>query len=170
MRPTNDTGAVAVTTPTDRSIVLTRGFDAPRALVFDAFTRPELLERWHGARGWHLVECAIDLRVGGRWRFVSVGPGGERMAHGGEFREVVRPERVAMTESFDEAWYAGESLVTHEFAEREERTTLTTTLQYASRAVRDGVLASPMRRGMTESYVRLDAVLARASSTEGEAS
>ena len=73
----NDTGTLTVTTPTDREIVLTRVFDAPRHLVFDALTKPELLKRWYGARGWNLVVCEVDLRVGGAWRFVSRGPDGD---------------------------------------------------------------------------------------------
>ena len=158
-----------VTTPADREIELTREFDAPRALVFDAFTRPELLKRWHGARGWNLSTCEIDLRVGGVWRFVSVGPGGELMAHGGVYLEVTAPERLVYTESFDEAWYAGEALVRTVLAERAGRTTMTSTLCYQSREVRDAVLRSPMERGTTESFTRLADLLAEVFTHQGEA-
>ena len=80
---TGDGDPLVVHAPGDREIVLSRLFDAPASLVFAAFTRPELLVRWYGARGWRLVECEVDLRVGGRWRFVSQGPGGERMGQSG---------------------------------------------------------------------------------------
>lgn len=96
------TGALTVTTPTAREIVLTRAFDAPRHLVFDAWTKPELLTRWFGARGWNLVVCEVDLRIGGAWRFVSRGPEGERMAQGGTYRVILRPDRLVYTELFDD--------------------------------------------------------------------
>lgn len=149
-----------VTTPTDREIVLTRDFDAPRRLVFAALTRPELLVRWFGARGWNLIACEVDLRVGGTWRFVSRGPDGTDMGHGGVYREIVPPERLVYTEVFDNQSYPGESLITHLFAEQHGRTTLTSTVLYPSRQARDIVLRYPMRRGVAESYGRLDEVLA----------
>ncbi|MEU4830969.1 SRPBCC family protein [Streptosporangium sp. NPDC023615] len=156
----NDAGALKVTTPTDREIVLTRVFDAPRRLVFDAWTRPELLRRWYGARGWNLVVCEADLRVGGRWRFVSRGPGGEEMGQGGVYRVVSPPGRLVCTEMFDDQSYPGETLVTHEFVERDARTTLTSTVLYATREGRDIVLRRPMARGVAEGYDRLTEVLA----------
>ena len=88
-----NTGTLKVTTPTDREIVMTRVFDATRRMVWDAFTRPELLKRWFGPRGWSLVECEVDLRVGGGFRFVLLGPGSERMGMRGVYREIVPPER-----------------------------------------------------------------------------
>jgi uncharacterized protein YndB with AHSA1/START domain len=147
---------LTVSTPTDTDIVMVRAFDAPRPLVFDAITRPELLRRWHGARGWNLVSCEVDLRAGGRWRFVSRGPGGEEMGHGGVYLEVAPPERIVYTETFDDPWYAGECLVTTVLT---GGTTMTSTLRYESREVRDTVLRSPMERGVTESLTRLAAVL-----------
>lgn len=152
-------GTLKLTTPSDTEIVLTREFDAPRHLVFDALTKPELLARWFGARGWRLVHCEIDLRAGGAWRFASRGPGGASMAQGGVYREVVPPDRLVYTESFDDQWYPGESTVSHALVERDGRTTLTTTLRYPSREVRDIVLRSPMERGVSESYERLAALL-----------
>jgi len=152
--------SLQVTTPSDTELVLTRRFDAPRHLVFDALTTPELLKRWHGARGWHLVECEVDLRVGGAWRFVSRGPGGEPMGHSGTYREVARPDRLVYTERYDDQWVEGETLVTAVLVEVDERTTVTTTLRYPSQEVRDVAVASPMERGVGESYARLDAVLA----------
>lgn len=150
---------VTVTTPTDREIVLTRAFGAPAALVFDALTIPELLTRWFGARGWNLVSCELDLRVGGAWRFVSRGPGGAHMAQGGVYRDIVRPHRLIYSELFDDQSYPGESLITHELVERDSRTTLTTTVLYASPEGRDTVLRYPMQRGVGEAYDRLSQVL-----------
>jgi uncharacterized protein YndB with AHSA1/START domain len=148
-----------VTTPSDREIVLARAFDAPRHRVFAAFTRPDLLPRWFGARGWHLVVCEVDLRVGGAWRFVSRGPDGTDMGHGGVYRAVLPPERLVYTELFDNQSYPGESVITQEFTERRSRTLVTSTVRYASREGRDTVLRYPMRRGVAESYARLDALL-----------
>ncbi len=155
----SDTRAVTVRAPRPTEIVLTRVFDAPRRLVFDALTRPDLLRRWFGADGWDLVDCEVDLRVGGRWRFVSVGPGGAEMGHGGVYREVVPPERLVYTETYDDQWFPGESLVTAELREHGVTTTLTTTLWFPSRQVRDQVLSSPMERGVGESYDRLARLL-----------
>jgi uncharacterized protein YndB with AHSA1/START domain len=149
---------VTVTTPSDREIVTARTFDAPRDLVFAALTEPELLKQWHGARGWHLIDCAVELRPGGAWRFVSQGPGGVTMGMGGIYREIEPPDRLVYTESYDDQWFAGECLVT---AVLSGATLLTTTLRYESREIRDHVLASPMRRGLGESYDRLDAALER---------
>src|SRR6266496_6848946 len=105
-----NTGTLKVTTPTDREIVLTRVFDAPRRRAFDVFTKPELLKRWFGPRGWSLVVCEVDLKVGGTFRFVLRGPNGRDMGMRGVYREIVPPERAVHTESFDD--YPGESLVT----------------------------------------------------------
>lgn len=154
------TGGLQVATPTDREIVLTRTFDAPRRLVFAAWTEPELLRQWYGARGWNLVECEVDLRVGGTWRFVSRGPDGAEMGQAGVYREVARPDRLVYTESFDNQSYPGESLVTHVLVERAEQTTLTSTVLYPSPEAREIVLRYPMRRGVAESFERLDDVLA----------
>lgn len=156
----NNAGAVKVTTPTDTEIIMTRVFDAPRRMVFDAWTRTELVQRWYGARGWNIYECDIDLRVGGRWRFVWRGPDGTDMAAGGTYLEIVPPERLVYSESFDDHWYPGESLVTHVLLEQDGRTTLTTTLRYPSQKVRDIVIRSSMELGVAEGYERLDEMLA----------
>jgi uncharacterized protein YndB with AHSA1/START domain len=156
----NNTGTLTVTTPTDREIVLRRVFDAPRRMVFDALTKPELLKRWFGARGWNLVVCEVDLRVGGTWRFVSRGPDGTDMGQGGVYSEIVPPDHLVYTELFDDQSYPGESLITHDFVEQNGRTTLTSTLRYASREGRDIVLSYPMERGVAEGYDRLDELLA----------
>lgn len=151
---------VTVATPTDREIVLSRVFRAPRELVFDAFTVPELLLRWYGARGWNLIVCEVDLRIGGAWRYVSRGPGDETMGQRGLYREIARPERLVFTERFDDQSYPGDSLVTHLFAGRDGDTALTTTVRYATKEGRDTVLRYPMARGVGESFERLADVLA----------
>jgi uncharacterized protein YndB with AHSA1/START domain len=156
-----NTGALQVTTPSDREIAMTRAFDAPRSLVFDAWTKPELLTRWLGVRGgWTFAICQVDLRVGGTYRFVWRGPDGREMGMGGVYREVVRPERLVATEKFDESWYEGDALDTTVLVEKGGKTTVTTTVLYASREVRDAVLKTPMARGVAESYDKLDEVLA----------
>ena len=157
-------GKLQVTTPSDREIAMTRVFDAPRSLVFDAFTKPELLKRWLGVRGgWTFAVCEVDLKVGGAYRYVWRGPKGQEMGMGGVFREIVRPEKVVATEKFDDPWYEGEALDTMTFVERGGKTTATTTVLYVSRQVRDAVLKSPMERGVAESYDQLDQVLASKS-------
>lgn len=154
-------GKLQVSTPSDREIAMTRVFDAPRSMVFDAWTRPELLTRWLGVRGgWTFAICQVDLRVGGSYRFVWRGPGGAEMGMVGVYREIARPDRLVATEKFDESWYEGEALDTTTFVEQNGKTTATTTVRYASREVRDGVLKSPMERGVAESYDKLDEVLA----------
>jgi uncharacterized protein YndB with AHSA1/START domain len=152
--------SLSVTTPTELEIEMSRAFDAPRRLVFAALTTPELLRRWHyGPDGWSLVTCEIDLRAGGAYRYVWRGPDGTGMTARGVFREVVAPERIVNTESFDEAWYIGQALVTAVLAEREGGTTLTTTLRYESREARDMALRSGMEDGVAAGYDRLAGAL-----------
>ena len=150
-----------MTTPTEREIVMSRVFDAPRELVFDAWTKPELLKRWLGVRnGWELAECEVDLKVGGTYRFVWRGPDGVEMGMGGVYREIVVPERLVSTETFDDPWYEGEALDTLVFEEHDGKTTVTTTVLYESQQIRDGVLESGMARGVAESYDVLEELLA----------
>jgi uncharacterized protein YndB with AHSA1/START domain len=154
-----DPPALRITTPSDREIVMSRAFSAPRALVFDAWTKPHLLKRWYGAHGWDLVVCEVDLRVGGAWRYVSRGPDGTEMTQRGVCREVVPPERLVTTQRFDPPWSSGQCLVTTTFVENAGRTTVTTSVRYPSRGARDSALRTPMRRGLSEGYARLDALL-----------
>jgi uncharacterized protein YndB with AHSA1/START domain len=153
-----NTGGLKVTTPSEREITLTRIFDAPRGLVFDAMTKPELLKRWFGPRGYSLAVCDVDLKVGGRWRFVLRGPDGADMGMSGVYREIASPERLVSTEAFDE--YPGEALATIVLVEDGGKTTFTNTLLYPSRAIRDIVINTGMEHGAAESYDKLDEHLA----------
>lgn len=148
-------GSLQLSTSGDREIVLNRVFDAPRHLVFDAFTKPDLLTRWYGARGWNLITCEVDLRIGGAWRFVSRGPDGAEMGQSGVYQLIAPSDRLTYTELFDNQSYPGESLIDHEFAERDRKTTLTSTLRFATAEGRDIVLRYPMRRGAAEGFDRL---------------
>lgn len=148
-----NTGTLAVSLPNDHEIVLTRVFKAPRQLVYDAFTRPEILRRWFGPRGWDLVTCEVDLRVGGSFRFVFRTPESRNLGMGGSYRELSPPARSVHTEAFDD--FPGEALVTSVLAERDGKTTLTATIRYPSREARDAVIASGMEHGAAESYDKL---------------
>jgi len=149
-----------VTTPTERELVMTRVFDAPRNLVFDALTKPELLKLWHGPRGWSLVVCEIDLRVGGAWRFVSRRPDGKEVGQRGVYREIVPPQRLVNTESWED-WNPGEVLVTVVLVEQAGKTTLTSTLLFPSQEVRDTLLKFGMTSGAAEEYDKLAEYLAK---------
>src|SRR6266852_170941 len=120
-----DAGNLKVTAQSEREIVMTRVFDAPRMLVFNAYTKPELVKQWLlGPPGWTMPVCEIELRVGGAYRYVwRRSSNGKEMGMGGVYREIVRPERLVCTELFDEAWYPGEALNTTSFAEQGGRTT-----------------------------------------------
>jgi uncharacterized protein YndB with AHSA1/START domain len=158
-------GTVDITTPTDREVVLTRVFDAPRGLVFDALTTPDLLKRWYGPTGWSLVVCDIDLRVGGHWRYVVRRPDGKEIGQKGVFREIVRGERIVNTESWED-WDAGETLVTTMLEENNGKTTFTSTILFPSKEVRDTVVKNGLNRGATETYERLAQTLAAMQNSE----
>ena len=154
------TAPLQVTTPSDREVVITRVFDAPRGMVFDAHTKPDLVRRWLlGPPGWTMPVCEIDLRVGGKYRYVWQHGAGQRMGVAGTFTEVVRPSRLVITQLFDEDWTGGETIVITELAEQGGKTTLTTTVRYGSREARDGALKTGMTTGMEAGYERLDALL-----------
>ena len=144
------------TTPSDRDIVLTRLFDAPRSLLFDAMTKPEHVRRWWGCLDdRHSVPvCEIDLRPGGAWRFVGLGPEGEFAFHG-EYREIAAPGLLVFTEIFA-PFPEVESVVSSAFTEEGGKTRLTVTARYPSREVRDAVLETGMTRGAGISYDRLE--------------
>ncbi len=164
-----NTGSLQVTTPSDREVTMTRVFDAPRSLLFDALTKPELLRRWFfGPPGWSLVVCEIDLKVGGAFRYEWRGPDGTEMGMRGVYRVIVRPERIDNTESFDFGCEAqsGESLGTLVLDEQGGRTTLTSTVLYPSKEARDAVLASGMEHGVAAGYDRLAELLASTPAPE----
>ena len=157
--------ALKLTTPSDREIAMTRVFDAPRKLVFDAHTKPDLVRQWLlGPPGWSMQVCEMDVRVGGKYRWVwRHDRDGTTMGMGGVYREIVKPERLVVTERFDEAWYPGEALNTLVLVEQGGRTTLTQTMRYESREARDAVLKSGMESGVKASYDRLADLLASPS-------
>ena len=159
-----NTGGLQVTTPSEREIRIERSFSAPRRLVYDAYTKPELVKRWLGAMpGWSWGVCEMDVRVGGHYRWVWKGPDGAEMGMGGTYREIVPNERLVNTEKFDQSWYEGEAVDTVVFDERAGKTTVTTSILYVSKEVRDGVLQSPMAEGMEMSCQALDRLLASQS-------
>ena len=145
-----------VATVSDREIRMTRRFNAPRRLLFEAMTKPEHVKQWWGllGEGYLVPVCEIDLRVGGAWRFVNRHPRGEAAFHG-EYREIIPPSRLVFTEIY-EPFPDAVSVVTSEFSEHEGKTTLTVAVRYPSREVRDMVIASGMAKGAGTSYDRLE--------------
>jgi uncharacterized protein YndB with AHSA1/START domain len=144
----------------ERGLLVTRAFDAPRAVVFEALTRPELLQQWMlGPGGWTMPVCEIDLRPGGAFRYVWR-KDGKDMGLSGTFREIVPPERIVHTETFDQDWTGGEAEVTTVLRESAGRTTLSMTVRYASAAARAGAMATGMVDGMSGTYDRLADMLA----------
>lgn len=161
-------GKLKVTTPSDREVVITRDFNAPRTLVWNAHTRPELVRQWLlGPPGWTMPVCVIDLRVGGRFRYVWRNANGTEMGMGGVYREITRPERIIHTEVFDQDWTGGETRVTTTFMEHAGRTNVAMTVLYSSREARDAVLKTPMTDGMEMGYARLENLLLTLSGGEG---
>jgi uncharacterized protein YndB with AHSA1/START domain len=160
-RVTGTAGTVKLTTPSDREVAMTRIFDATRHLLFQAWTTPALLKRWlYGPEEWPLVVCELDLRVGGVLRFTWRHRDGKEMGFSGVYREIAPPDRLVFTETWDEDWTGGETLVTLHFTEHAGQTTVKQTILYSSRAARDAVLKTPMDQGMTQSYDRLARLLA----------
>jgi uncharacterized protein YndB with AHSA1/START domain len=148
-----------VTTPSDREITITRLFDAPRHLVFEAMTKPEHVRNWWGILddGYSVTECHIDLRVGGAWRFAGRGPDDQSPAFYGVYREINPPGRLVYTEIF-EPFPDVESVVTQVLTEEGGKTRITITSQYPSLEVRDMVLKTGMEHGAALSYDRLEEV------------
>lgn len=152
-----------VTLPQDRQILIVREFDAPRHLVWRAYTEPELVQRWWGAKRGEGVTAEIDLRVGGTWRYVMVAEGGFEVGFHGEFREIVEGERLVMTEVFEGAGPDAEAnggLNTITFVAQGDRTVLEMLCEYPSKEVRDLVIDSGMEGGMQESMDALEQVAA----------
>lgn len=149
---------VSVAAQGDIEFVITREFNAPRELVFEAWITPALVRQWLGGmEGWEMVVCEMDARPGGKYRYEwHRERDGARMGMGGEFREVVAPEKLVMTEKFDDPWYEGGAVSTIVFTERAGRTLMKQTVRYDSREARDGVLAGPATEGLQISFDRLE--------------
>jgi uncharacterized protein YndB with AHSA1/START domain len=144
----------------DRQLVVTRDFDAPRDLVFLCYTRPDLLRRWYGLPDWPMTVCEIDLRVGGKWRFVTRAPSGYEMASQGIYTLIDEPGQIDQTEKFDDDWTGGETqneLKLSDLGGSKTRTILTVT--YASPEGRAAAVATPMAEGMEIGFKRLDDLL-----------
>ena len=155
---TNDI-TVTIETPTDREVIVTRTFAAPRQLVFEALTKPELVRRWYGPPG-AIDLCESDTRVGGAWRIVSKLPNGKVVGQYGVYREVSAPARFVRTERWDD-WDPGETLVTTELVEKNGVTTMTARMVFPTQEVRDVVLKGGLTpKGTSEFYERLDVLLA----------
>lgn len=151
-------GVTSYETPTDTQVVITRVVDAPRRIVFDAWTNPKYVPRWLlGPPGWTMPVCEIDLRPGGTWHYVWRRTDGSEMAMRGSYKEVVPPERLVSTESWGPQW--PETVNTLVLAESGGRTTITLTIAYPSREARDAALQTGMKDGMEQGYARLDALL-----------
>ncbi len=146
--------ALTLTTPTDREIVITRAFDAPRKLVFEAYTDPKHLPHWMlGPQGWTMPVCEVDLRVGGGWHFGWKHSNGTQMEMRGVYREVKPPERLVSTESWGGDW--PETVNTLTFTEQNGQTTVTSSILYPSKEARDAALKTGMKEGMALSFNRL---------------
>jgi uncharacterized protein YndB with AHSA1/START domain len=150
-----------VTTPSDEEIVLSRLFNAPPALVFEVMSRPEHVKRWWGqlGEGYSVPVCEIDLRVGGKWKFVNRHPKGEVTFYG-EYREIDPPGRLVFTEIFAD-YPDTVSVVTSVLTEEKGKTRLTATVRYPSKEVRDIVIGTGMAKGAAVSYDRLEDLLAQ---------
>jgi uncharacterized protein YndB with AHSA1/START domain len=161
-----NTAELKVTTPSDLEIVITRGFNAPRQIVWEAMSNPEILKRWlFGPPGWSMTVCEGDLRAGGTFHWAWSGPEGVQMAMRGVYREVEAPERVVRTETFEVGCNAqvGEQLASMVLTDEGERTGLILTLSYPTNEARDGALASGLEQGMSAGYNRLDELLSSGS-------
>ena len=146
--------ATTVMTPSDREVVVTRLFDAPRRLVFEAYTNPEHLPHWMlGPEGWTMPVCEVDLRPGGAWHFVWRRADGTEMAMRGVYQEIVPPERLVATESWGGDW--PETINILILSEEGGKTMLTNKILYPSREARDAALKTGMQEGMDQSFDRL---------------
>jgi uncharacterized protein YndB with AHSA1/START domain len=163
MEAATDSGRAKVTLPTDEQILITREFNAPRHLVYKAYTTPGLVARWWAGHRGEVTSCEIDLRVGGVWRYMMVARGGFEVAFHGEYREIVPDERIVCTEVFEmrgaEPLPAGhEPVNTITFAEVDGRTTLTLLTQTSSKELRDTIINSGMEAGMQEQMDALEQI------------
>jgi uncharacterized protein YndB with AHSA1/START domain len=153
---------ITVTVKSDLEVSMSRSFDFPRHLVYEAHTSPEHLRRWWGPRGMEMPVCDIDFRVGGGYRIVHRAPDGSEYGFTGEYREIVPPERLTYTFEWD-GMPGHVSVETLEFTEQDGRTTITSTTRFSNIEDRDAMLTSGMEVGAAESYERLDELLATMS-------
>ena len=156
---TTSSGTAVVTLPTDTQILITREFDAPRHLVYKAWTTPELIRRWWGGQRGEVTLVEVDLRVGGRWRYVMTAKGGFEVAFHGQYREIDPGVRLVSTEVFETVPDI-EALATHTFVEEDGRTTLTILVEHPTPQSRDKHIDSGMEGGMNESMDLLEQVAA----------
>jgi uncharacterized protein YndB with AHSA1/START domain len=161
-------GKHKVTLPNDREVHVSRAFNAPPAVVFDAFTKPQLVKRWMlGPPGWTMPVCEMDLRVGGKFTWRWRGEDGREFGFTGEFREIVRPSRIVHTENYDPGdvggTMGGEAVVSSEFKPQAGGTLYTVEIRYQSKADRDAAVKTGMTDGMEMSYVKLDSILIAAA-------
>jgi uncharacterized protein YndB with AHSA1/START domain len=164
---TQNDASLTLTFPSDRETVITRVFDAPRKLVFAAMTQPEHVRQWYGLYDHTMKVCEIDLRVGGKWRYVVQMPDGNEFAFSGEYLEIVPPERLVSTEWF-EAIPGSDYVATVTFTEKDGKTTLTNHLRYKTPEHRDGHVNSGMEWGMRQTFARLDEHLVDMATTDRE--
>jgi uncharacterized protein YndB with AHSA1/START domain len=157
MSNTTDTRKATVTLPADDQILITREFDAPRHLVYQAWTTPELVKRWFGGNHGEVTSTEIDLRVGGTWRYVMGGGDEPEFGFHGEYRELVPNERIVSTEVYEGAPEA-EAVNTLTLTEHDGRTTMTVLIQHQSQANRDGHINAGMETGMNAALDKLEAV------------
>ena len=150
-------GTAVVTLPTDTQILITREFDAPRHLVYKAYTTPDLIKRWWSGDRGNVTSVEVDLRVGGKWRYVMTANAGFEVAFHGEFREIVPNERIVSTEVY-EGMPDGEALDTATFSDVDGRTMLTIVMQLGNKQDRDAIINSGMEGGMQEAYDHLEQV------------
>jgi uncharacterized protein YndB with AHSA1/START domain len=154
MTTANKVDGTTFTTPSDREVVMTREVEAPRELVFDAWTKPEHVQQWMlGPSGWTMPVCEIDLRPGGEWHFVWARADGTEMDMRGEYREVTPPVRLVSTESWGGDW--PETINTVTLSEEDGKTTITQTVLYPSQEARDAALETGMKDGVSLSFDRL---------------
>ena len=151
------TNSAKVTLPTDTQILITREFDAPKHLVWKAYTTPDLIARWWGGSHGKVTSAEVDLRVGGSWRYVLAANEGFEVAFHGEYREISAPDRLVNTEIYEGA-PEGVGVVTTTLTEADGRTTLTQLCEYGDQTVRDAVIDSGMEGGMQESMDALEQV------------
>ena len=158
-------GRATLTLPTDEQILITREFDAPKELVYKAWTTPELVKRWWHANRGEATVAEIDLRVGGKWRYVMIADGGIEVGFHGEYREIVPNERIVSTEVYEGlpegvSEHEAATVNTATFAEVDGRTTLTILVQATSKTSRDAIIDSGMETGLQDAMDLLEQVAA----------